>query len=138
MAEALCKVLLAERLSVPPEELEARGYVVLSAGLSAMEGMPAAAHAAEIVRVRGGSLREHSSQRVTPRLVQQADLIVAMTRDHRDALLAYLPEIADRVRLLHADGEDIEDPIGADRNTYRQTAQDIEEHLGRLLDEMLP
>src|SRR5205823_8398995 len=45
MAEALCKLLLARRLGCAPDELEGRGYVVLSAGLSAMTGAPAAAHA---------------------------------------------------------------------------------------------
>jgi protein-tyrosine phosphatase len=57
MAAALCKTLLAERLGCPPDELADRGYVVLSAGLSAMTGAPAAAHAVEVVRARGGSLQ---------------------------------------------------------------------------------
>jgi protein-tyrosine phosphatase len=59
-----------------------------------------------------------------------------MTHDHLDALLYHLPEAADRVRLLHAHGDDIDDPIGADRDTYRRTAAAIEEHLGHLLDEL--
>ncbi|HEX8201478.1 MAG TPA: Sua5/YciO/YrdC/YwlC family protein [Isosphaeraceae bacterium] len=136
MAEALCKTLLAERLGCAPDELEGRGFVVLSAGLSAMSGAPAAAHAAEIVHARGGSLQHHASRRITHELVRHADLIVAMTRDHLDALLYHVPEAADRVRLLHAAGEDIDDPIGADRDTYLHTAREIEEHLGHLLDEL--
>jgi protein-tyrosine phosphatase len=136
MAEALCKVLLAARLRCHIDELEARGFVVLSAGVGASEGMPAASHAIETVKARGGSLREHLSRRVNAKLVQQADVIVAMTRDHRDALLAHLPEASDRVRLLHPHGEDIDDPIGADRATYRRTAEAIEQHLEALLDEL--
>lgn len=136
MAEALCKALLAERLGCRPDELEDRGYVVLSAGLSAMSGAPAAAHAVEIVRARGGSLQHHASRRVTPELILRSDLVIAMTRDHLDALLYHLPEAAGRVRLLHASGDDIDDPIGADRETYRHTAQDIEKHLAYLLDEL--
>ena len=136
MAEALCKALLAGRLGCRPDELEGRGYVVLSAGLSAMTGAPAAPHAVEIVRARGGSLHQHASRRLTPELILRADLVIAMTRDHLDALLFHVPEAADRVRLLHAAGDDIDDPIGADRETYRGTAKAIEEHLGYLLDEM--
>jgi protein-tyrosine phosphatase len=138
MAEALCKLRLAERLRCMADELPARGYVVLSAGVGATEGMPAASHAAEVVRARGGTLRAHASRRITPELVQQADLIIAMTRDHRDALLALVPDVADRVRLLHAAGGDIDDPIGADRDTYRRTADDIARHLDQLLDELEP
>lgn len=136
MAEALCKVLLAKRLGASVDELESRGFVVISAGVGATEGMPAATHAAEIVRARGGSLREHTSRRVTQRLVQHADVIIAMTRDHRDTLLAHIPEASDRICLLHREGGDIDDPFNSDRDTYRRTAEEIEKHLAQLLDEL--
>jgi len=136
MAEALCKRLLASRLGCPIEELEGRGYIVLSAGLGAMNGMPAAAHAVEIVRARGGSLRDHLSRRITPELIHRADWIIAMTRDHRDALLDECPEAEDRIRLLHPRGGDVADPIGADRETYRRTAEAIESYLEQLLDDL--
>ena len=38
MAEALCKALLCERLGCTADELTARGYVVLSAGIVAGRG----------------------------------------------------------------------------------------------------
>lgn len=136
MAEALCKARLADRLGCAIEELEARGFVVISAGLSAIEGQPAATHAAEVVRTRGGSLRSHASRRITPELVRHADAIITMTRDHRDALLAHAPEAADRVRLLDPLGDDVDDPIGADRSTYLRTADAIEAHLDHLLDDL--
>jgi protein-tyrosine phosphatase len=136
MAEALCKVLLAERLGCALDELEDRGYVVLSAGISAMAGMPAAAHAVDVVHSRGGSLVEHASRQVSLDLVRQADHIIAMTGDHCDALLERVPDAAGRTRLLHPFGADVADPVGADRQTYLQTAEAIEEYLERLLDDL--
>lgn len=136
MAEAICKILLAERLGTPLEGLSSRGFFVHSAGISATDGIPAAAHAAEVVRTRGGSLKGHQSQRLTTRIVDEADVIVAMTRDHRDALLHEMPDAADRIRLLDSAGGDIDDPIGADRATYRRTAEAIEEHLKHLIAEL--
>ena len=136
MAEALCKARLAERLGCATDALEACGYVVLSAGLSAAEGMPAAAHAVEVVRARGGALDEHASRRLTVELVRHADLIVAMTRDHLEALLAHAPDVADRTRLLDPEGGDLDDPVGADRDTYRRTAAAIERHLDHLLADL--
>jgi len=138
MAEALCKVLLAERLGCPVGELEARGYVVLSAGIAASSGMPAASHAVEVVRSRGGSLQEHRSRRLTLDLVRHADLILAMTVDHLEALLEHAPEAAPRTRLLHPRGDDVADPVGADRATYQKTAAAIEAYLTPLLDAMGP
>ncbi len=38
MAEALCRMMLAKRLRCAPEELQDRGVVVASAGLSAVMG----------------------------------------------------------------------------------------------------
>jgi len=136
MAEALCKALLARRLGCKADGLAGRGFVVASAGVGASEGAPAASHAVEIVASRGGSLQGHASRRATPDLVRRADLIIALAAEHLDILLDDAPEVADRARLLHAEGHDIADPIGSDRATYEETAREIEEHLARLLDEM--
>jgi protein-tyrosine phosphatase len=136
MAEALCKMLLAQRLGCAIDQVQDRGFVILSAGIAAAEGMPAAAHAIDVVRARGGALMQHVSRQVTPDLIDQADLIVAMTNDHLDALLDLAPECASRARLLHPQGGNVADPVGADRDTYQRTARAIEEYLAPLLDEL--
>ncbi|RUL89159.1 arsenate reductase/protein-tyrosine-phosphatase family protein [Tautonia sociabilis] len=138
MAEALFKAMLADRLGCGPGELEARGWLVLSAGLSAMPGAPAAEHAVEVVAALGGSLSSHSSRRLTPEIVRAADRIVVMTRGHLDALLHHAPEAAGRARLLDPEGFDIDDPVGSDLTTYRETAEAIRRHLEHLLDELVP
>ena len=137
MAEAICKILLAERLGCRVDELESRGYVILSAGIAAVDGMPAASNAVEVVEARGGSLADHLSRKLTLDLVRQADLIVAMTGDHLEALLDHVPEVAPRTRLLHPQGHDVSDPVGADRETYRRTASAIESYLAGLLDALV-
>jgi protein-tyrosine-phosphatase len=136
MAEALCKALIARRLGCEIENLIRLGYVVLSAGVSAAEGMPAASHAVEVVKSRGGSLDGHASRRALPDLVRHADHIIAMTADHLDVLLDRVPEVADRARLLDSDGDDIDDPVGSDLATYQRTAREIEKHINHLLDQL--
>src|SRR5262249_32491188 len=126
MAEALCKLLIAERLGCPVGELEARGFVVLSAGIGAIAGMPAAAHALDVIGARGGSPREHSSRKRTAELVRQADYIFVMTGDHLQTLLEHVPEAASKARLLHPEGDDVDDPVGAARDTYQRTAHALE------------
>jgi protein-tyrosine phosphatase len=133
MAEALCKLLLARKLRCAADELEARGLVVMSAGIAASSGMPAAANAIEVIRSRGGSLQAHTSRQLSLEMARAADLIIAMTSDHLDALLTHVPECAPRARLLHAAGDDIPDPVGSDLETYQDTAREIEDHLGALL-----
>lgn len=138
MAEALCKALLAKRIGCSVEELPARGYLIESAGLAAAPGRPAAREAVEIVRERGASLSRHSSRQVDRDLIRRADRIVAMTRDHHATLVSRAPETIDRVILLDPAGSDVDDPIGADRHVYRQTALLIEKHLEYLIDQILP
>lgn len=132
MAEALAKDLLSRRLNCDPAELEARGHVVLSAGLAATSGCRAASEAIEVIQDRGGSLRKHSSQPLTQELVAQADWIVTMTAEHLETILDFYPEVGERAFPLDPE-RDIIDPYGSDRAAYRRTAEQIEHRLTRLL-----
>jgi protein-tyrosine phosphatase len=134
MAEGLCKKLLAERVGCTPDELPERGYQVLSAGLSAAAGDEAAAEAVEAARELGADLRGHRSRRLTHDLLAQADHLIAMTRAHLRAVAPYCGGDGPRPRLLAADGRDIPDPIGGDREIYRDCARQIV----RCLEELLP
>jgi L-threonylcarbamoyladenylate synthase len=136
MAEALCKAILARRLGCKVDGLVERGYVVISAGVGASDGSPAASHAVDAVAGRGGSLKTHASRRATASLLRKADLIVALAGDHLDVILDVAPDVADRTRMLHPEGLDVVDPIGSDRLTYEETAREIESHLARLLDDL--
>jgi protein-tyrosine phosphatase len=136
MAEALCKALLAKRLGCAIDELPRRGHLILSAGVSAYDGMPAASHAVEIVSTRGGSLDSHASRRATSALLRRADLVVGLSSEHIDAVLEIAPDLAERVRMLHPEGLDVADPVGQDRDVYLETACEIERYLERLLDDM--
>jgi protein-tyrosine phosphatase len=136
MAEALCKLQLARRLGCTVDQLEERGYVVLSAGVAASNGSPAAAHAIDVLRTLGGSLDAHRSRRVSLDLVRRADCIFAMTADHLDALLDAVPDAQSHTYLLDPQGGDVPDPIGSDHQTYRQTAQTMEQMLEERLKQM--
>lgn len=136
MAEALCKRLLADAQGCQVEELPSRGYLVLSAGVSAYAGGAAAEEAVAIAREAGVDLTEHMSRPLTPSLAAQADLLVAMTASHLAAIQHYHGVVDSRARLLSADGSDIEDPIGGGPEVYRACAQQIREHLDRLIREL--
>jgi protein-tyrosine phosphatase len=137
MAEALCKKMLSQRVGCAPEQLDAHGYVVLSAGVAAIDGMPAATNAVEVVGAMGASLKRHASRKLTPELVSHADVIVTMTQDHLEVLVSHIPEAAARTRLLHPEGSDVHDPVGLDRETYRRTALEIEQHLQALIEQVV-
>lgn len=138
LAEALCRKLLADRLKCPPEELPQRGFVVQSAGLSAMMGGKAAEEAVAVAEMFGADLTAHASQPLTAERLVQADHVLAMTRSHLFALQQQFPRLGPPPRLLDPDGYDIADPIGATQAVYQDCAQQILRHLERFLTEVQP
>jgi protein-tyrosine-phosphatase/tRNA A37 threonylcarbamoyladenosine synthetase subunit TsaC/SUA5/YrdC len=135
MAEGLFRHLLAEKLGCTEDELSERGYMVASAGTSAMLGSGPAPQAAQVLRRRKIDLTLHESRPVTDRLIQQADQIFTMTRGHREAILDEYPEAAERVQVLSRNGKDISDPFGNNVDVYEQCAQEIEQYLRQILDD---
>ena len=133
MAEAMFRKMLAERLDCGEDELVDRGFVVASAGLSAVTGAPASPEAVELLRSRGIDLRVHEGQPLTDRLLEQADHIYTMTRHHRDAIVAARPDVANRVEPLSRDGSDIADPMGGSMADYQVAQRQIEEQLQAIL-----
>lgn len=134
MAEGLFRKLLAEKLQCSEEDLVERGFVVLSAGLAARVGSPASPEGVQLLAAEGIDIHSHESQPLTDRLLEQVDYVYTMTRGHRDSILAERPDLADRVRLLAADGGDICDPIGGTLEDYKACKSEIERHLQAIVD----
>ncbi len=138
MAEVLFRNALAKRLGCAEDELVDRGYIVLSAGISAAVGAPASRDAVELLSEQGLDLHGHESQPLTERLLNQADRIYTMTRGHRSAILSERPELAERVALVAGERVDISDPIGAGRAAYQACKIQIECAVETIVAQLLP
>ena len=138
LAEAIFCKLLADRLGCSPDELPERGYTVISAGLAAASGAPAAPESIEVARRYGATLDSHASQPLTDDLLAQADRVYTMTHSHRDSILFARPDAADRVLLLSAEDSDIPDPIGGGPREYESCGGEISRHLKAILDDLAP
>ena len=123
MAEALAADLLRGR---PEDGITTR---VLSAGVAAGRGSPATPEAADAVRgmisPEAAGLGSHRSQPVTPELVEQAEVIYAMTGSHLRTLTDMVPRAASKAELLDPDGWDVDDPFGMPAPVYLETARRI-------------
>ena len=138
LAEGMFRKLLADRLNCSLDELPDRGYTVLSAGLAAAEGAPAAPESVEVARKYGADLESHVSRPLTDELLGKADYVFTMTTSHRDSILFARPDVADRVLLLSMEETDIPDPIGGGWREYESCGCEIARHLEALLDEFEP
>ena len=136
MAELICRQMLAQRLGCPIGQLEDRGVLVMSAGVAAMLGGRAAHEAVEVLAKMDLDLSEHETQPLTEPLVRHADVIFAMTRTHREAIVAQWPTAAERAFLLSADESDICDPIGGPTERYQRLAAQIRAELEMRLEQI--
>jgi protein-tyrosine phosphatase len=128
MAEAICKKVLADRLGCSIEELPARGYRVISAGMAAAAGMPAAEEAVSVAKALGADLSSHSSRPLSAELASQADYLFVMTQGHLRTLTGHLGE-AGNASLLSPDGDDVDDPIGQPSEVYEACARRMQEFI---------
>ena len=111
MAEAL----LRHHLGAAGHEID-----VASAGTLGWGGRPATQHAVAVLAERGVDLGEHTSRKLSRDMIDDADVVLAMTRTHAWAIAAYDEEAAARtflldelVRLAEASGARGREDIGA-------------------------
>lgn len=103
-------------------------WIIGSAGTSAAEGIMATPFARRVMAARGLNLESHRARVVTASLLESADLILTMTRNHREALCAEFPQFEHKIHLLSELVEqtfDIDDPIGGDEEDYRVCADEM-------------
>jgi len=133
MAAAIARREIARRLETQHDALGAKLLDVQSAGVYAGAGAAATPEAAAAVESLGLDLTDHRSQPLTATLVDAAELIFCMTDNHRAAMVESYPHAADKVLLLDETG-DIDDPMGAEADTYRQVAARLENAIRHRLE----
>lgn len=135
MAEGALGVLL--------EQERPGKFEVVSSGTSAATGFPATMYAIEAAKVWDIDLSEHFSQPLVKVLIDQSDLIFAMTPSHLREVLRLAPEAAGKAYLFKTfldhdpDGASVADPIGEDLQQYNETFLEIGEYLGQYLPEIV-
>lgn len=130
MAEAITRKIAVEKGLT---ELD-----VASAGTSAWDSAPASDGGLLVAMERGMDLSEHRAQSLTRELVRSSDLILAMGPHHLERIEALggegkaylLSDYATHGKSKRA----ISDPIGAELEVYRATADELEEEIRRVVE----
>jgi protein-tyrosine-phosphatase len=117
-----CRSPLAEGIArkIFPDR-SATSVVVSSAGSSALEGVPASAHAVEVAARQDIDLTTHQSRLLSRDVIKAADLIVTMGEKHRSTVGVIEPKALDYTVLLTEfcdEREDVPDPIGGGIEEY--------------------
>lgn len=131
LAEALARKIAARR---GIEDLS-----VSSAGTNAWDTATATDEALLVGMERGIDLTGHRARKLTPTIVSEADLIFVMTPGHLEPVKQMGGRGKAHVIDEYASGvsdKGISDPFGGDLETYRQTADALEEELEKLFDRL--
>lgn len=130
LAEAIARKIAIERGLLDVE--------VGSAGTSTWEGAPASDGALLVGMERGLDLSAHRSRQLTRELIDGVDLVFAMGPHHLERIEALggaakghlLTAFASHGRVSRP----VSDPIGAELDVYRATADELEEEIRRVFD----
>ena len=136
MAERICKKHFCDILGCSVDELAGFGYIVESAGVAAITGMPASHYAVEICRRNDIPLLEHQGVPLTPQQIDGSDLIFVMSRGHLQSIVEFYPEAAEKCFLLDENG-DIADPVGQSVEVYQRCFKQIEKAIRQRVSEIL-
>ena len=88
MAEGILRSIMLER--------GIDNIKVSSAGIGALEGMPAAAYAIEAAKLWGVDISHHIARQLNTRILENSDLVLVMSPEHYEAIRRKAPEALSR------------------------------------------
>lgn len=98
---------------------------VVSAGVWALEGKPASAHAILTLADRGIDIRQHIAHTLDIQDLERASIVLVMEEQHRRSIFYLAPAALRKVFLLTemvGQHEDVADPYGGSLVEYQRTA----------------
>ncbi len=111
-----------------------------SAGTMDLSSSPAHELTQKIAAEQGLNVKEHKSRKINLQLAGEADLIIALARNHFDYLRRHFPEQREKIVLLRQwqvdqplSNPSIPDPIGHSMEYYRQNGTEIRDEIQRIL-----
>lgn len=153
----ICRSPMAERLALRLiRQYDVSGFRISSAGTRAVVGSAMHEEAARVLRSLGGDASQFAARQLTAKVASDADLVLTMTRAHRDKVLELAPRqlrrtftLAEAARLASdfdagtvgdlsefrpqlagLDLPDVVDPIGQSAEVF--------ESVGARISELLP
>lgn len=147
-----CRSSMAEgilRNAVERDAQLAGQVTVSSAGIAAFEGDPASENAVRVLKEDYNiNISSHRARRLTTEILEKADIVLTMTRNHRDMICRTFPQMSGKVYTLKEfvleEGMrhnpernsfllDIMDPYGMPAQVYRTSGEEIRNVVGQLV-----
>ena len=122
------------------QELGMRDVEVTSAGTAAWEGAPASDGALLVALEHGADLSPHRARPVTPELLAQHDLVLAMSPHHLERVEALGARGKAFLLTTYAthgtSNRAVGDPFGGELEAYRETYGELQREVRRAFDRL--
>ena len=107
---------------------ENAGLSISSAGLSAWEGSPASPDSIKCAKNLGLSLENHKSRMLTQHMLDEAELVLTMTKAHKEYIESVFANVTGKIYTIGefiGEDSDISDPYSLDLKAYEQCAGEL-------------
>lgn len=139
MAEMLFNHRVTERLRHKSDASKSQ-LDASSAGTVAIHGQPAARSAIRVLREHGIRVEDHQSMPFESGHAG-ADLVITMTKEHKERLVSSFPELKGRVFTLreyaYGSETDVADPYMQGDEAYLRAYREIDDAVIRVIDRLL-
>ncbi len=147
-----CRSPMAE--GILKKMLKDQGITVVrvsSSGICSLENIPATPFAIQAARNKGVDISRHLSRQLTKMILDESDLVLAMSQEHLDfihridkeaSLRAFLLKLFPRFNSESNTKRDpgvlsIKDPVGGSLAEYEKSFREIEKEVKRILPDIL-
>jgi len=145
-----CRSIMAEGIFnslIEKAEKNTGQYKACSAGIFAYDGACASENALNVLKGWNIDIGYHISKRITQEEIQDAFLILTMTKEHKRVLKEMFKEAEGKIYTLKefayegfndidSFSIDISDPFGMNEDVYRKCALEIKEAIYSLLEKL--
>lgn len=102
---------------------------VKSAGVAVYDGGPVTKNSKDAMTKIGIDISKHKSSQIHRDLIEESDLILTMSRGHKEAIIVGFPTYKDKVFTLleysYGIEKDVVDPFGSNLMCYENTRDEI-------------
>lgn len=139
-----CRSSMAEGLMkhyISLSNLKDEKTVVESAGLSVIPGDTANEKSIKVLKEEENiDISSHVARQLTYEMIEEADLILTMTRQHKNAIISAVNKAADKTFTLKeyafGNDDDISDPYGRDYEVYKNCCAEIKECISKIIENL--
>ncbi|WP_341875811.1 low molecular weight protein arginine phosphatase [Defluviitalea saccharophila] len=131
-----CRSPMAEALAKRELKKASLNIEVVSRGISVFFTSGASEYAHQAMKDYDLTLDEHKSRQIEPKDIEDADLILTMTDNHKKYLHINFPEYKGKIFTLKEfveESGDVEDPYGGRIEEYRNCAESLQQLIQKLV-----